>query len=51
VLVAERFGAILGATAMTVIVKLSLFLLVCIGVHITWNGMKALVESLTLHIG
>jgi small neutral amino acid transporter SnatA (MarC family) len=36
---------------MTVIVQLSSFLLVCIGVQITWNGMKALMESLTLHIG
>jgi hypothetical protein len=28
----------------------SLFL-VCIGVQIAWNGIKALLESLTLHIG
>ena len=48
---AERLARFLGATAMTVIVQLSSFLLVCIGVQITWNGMKALVESLTLHIG
>ena len=48
---AERLARFLGATAMTVIVQLSSFLLVGIGVQITWNGMKALVESLTLHIG
>ena len=35
----------------TVIVQLSSFLLVCIGVQITWNGMKALLESVTVHIG
>jgi multiple antibiotic resistance protein len=48
---ADRLARFLGATAMTVIVQLSSFLLVCIGVQITWNGMKALLESLTLHIG
>ena len=48
---ADRLARFLGATAMTVIVQLSSFLLVCIGVQITWNGMKALAESLTLHIG
>jgi multiple antibiotic resistance protein len=36
---------------MTVIVQLSSFLLVCIGVQITWNGIKALVESVTVHVG
>src|ERR1700720_1520260 len=48
---ADRLARILGATAMTVIIQLSSFLLVCIGVQIIWNGIKALVESLTLHIG
>jgi multiple antibiotic resistance protein len=48
---ADRLARILGATAMTVIVQLSSFLLVCIGVQIAWNGIKALAESLTLHIG
>jgi multiple antibiotic resistance protein len=48
---ADRLARLLGATAMTVIVQLSSFLLVCIGVQIMWNGMKALAESLTLHIG
>jgi multiple antibiotic resistance protein len=48
---ADRLARFLGATAMTVILQLSSFLLVCIGVQIAWNGIKALLESLTLHIG
>ena len=48
---ADRLARILGATGMTVITQLSSFLLVCIGVQIAWNGIKALLESLTLHIG
>jgi multiple antibiotic resistance protein len=48
---ADRLARILGATGMTVITQLSSFFLVCIGVQIAWNGMKALLESLTLHIG
>jgi multiple antibiotic resistance protein len=48
---ADRLARFLGATAMTVIIQLSSFLLVCIGVQIAWNGVKALLESVTLHIG
>src|SRR5271154_3528711 len=48
---AERLGRMLGATGMTVITQLSSFFLVCIGVQITWNGVKELMESVTLHIG
>jgi multiple antibiotic resistance protein len=48
---AERLGRMLGATGMTVITQLSSFFLVCIGVQITWNGAKELMESVTLHIG
>jgi hypothetical protein len=29
--------------------QLSSFLLVCIGVQIIWNGIKVLLESVTLH--
>lgn len=47
---ADRLARILGATGMTVITQLSSFLLVCIGVQIAWNGLKALLESLTLHL-
>ena len=42
----ERLARALGATAMTVIMRLSSFLLVCIGVQILWNGAKALIMSL-----
>ena len=48
---ADRLARILGATGMTVITQLSSFFLVCIGVQIAWNGVKALLESLTLHFG
>jgi multiple antibiotic resistance protein len=48
---ADRLARFLGATAMTVIIQLSSFLLVCIGVQIAWNGIRALLESVTLHIG
>ena len=48
---ADRLARILGATGMIVITQLSSFFLVCIGVQIAWNGTKALLESVTLHIG
>jgi multiple antibiotic resistance protein len=48
---ADRLARILGATGMTVITQLSSFFLVCIGVQIAWNGLKALLQSLTLHFG
>lgn len=43
---ADRLARILGATAMTVIVRLTSFLLVCIGVQIVWNGLSAFLRSL-----
>src|SRR3981189_254494 len=48
---ADRLARILGAMGMTVITQLSSFFLVCIGVQIAWNGIKALLESVTLHFG
>ena len=48
---ADRLARILGATGMTVITQLSSFFLVCIGVQIAWNGIKALLESVMLHVG
>ena len=42
----DRLARALGSTAMTVIMRLSSFLLVCIGVQILWNGAKALLETL-----
>jgi multiple antibiotic resistance protein len=42
----DRLARALGATAMGVIMRLSSFLLVCIGVQILWNGAKALLATL-----
>ncbi len=39
---------LLGPTGLTVIVQLTSFLLVCIGVQILWNGASALLVSLPL---
>jgi multiple antibiotic resistance protein len=43
---ADRLARVLGKTAMSVIMRLSSFLLVCIGVQILWNGVKALLVAL-----
>lgn len=45
---ADQLARILGKTGMTVIVRLSSFLLVCIGVQITWNGISTLFSSMHL---
>jgi multiple antibiotic resistance protein len=47
---ADRLAQLFGDTAMSVIVRLSSFLLVCIGVQIMWNGINALLASVTFHI-
>lgn len=41
---AERIAALLGATAMSVILRLSSFILLCIGVQIVWNGLSTLLR-------
>jgi multiple antibiotic resistance protein len=43
---ADRLAVLLGPTGMTVIMRLSSFLLVCIGVQILWHGVSALLGSL-----
>jgi multiple antibiotic resistance protein len=43
---ADRLARLLGATGMAVIMRLSSFLLVCIGVQILWNGVSVLLRSL-----
>jgi multiple antibiotic resistance protein len=43
---ADRLGAAIGPTGMNVILKLTAFLLVCIGVQIFWNGASQLLRSL-----
>jgi len=43
---ADRLCGVMGPTGMKVIVKLTAFLLVCIGVQILWNGASQLISSL-----
>ena len=43
---ADRLAAIIGENGMSIMLRLSSFLLVCIGVQILWNGVKALLLSL-----
>jgi len=43
---ADRLATIVGSTGMTVIMRLSSFLLVCIGVQILWNGVAALLHTM-----
>jgi len=42
---ADRMAAVVGESGMGIILRLSSFLLVCIGVQIMWNGVSALVHS------
>ena len=42
---AEPIAHILGETAMNVIIRLSSFILLCIGVQILWNGTSALLST------
>lgn len=46
---AEKLAEALGETAMNVTVRLSSFILVCIGVQIVWNGVSALLRSILAH--
>ena len=43
---ADRIAAVIGESGMSIILRLSSFLLVCIGVQIFWNGARALLNSL-----
>jgi multiple antibiotic resistance protein len=42
---AERLGRTLGDSAMNVIIRMSSFILVCIGVQILWNGLSTLLRT------
>ena len=46
----DKLARAIGATSMSVIMRLSSFLLVCIGVQILWNGAKALLITLNAPI-
>ncbi len=43
---ADQLAKVLGATGMSVIMRLTSFLLLCIGVQILWNGVSALLKAL-----
>jgi len=43
---ADWLAAAIGQSAMSIILRLSSFLLVCIGVQIMWNGVSALLKTL-----
>jgi len=46
---AEPIGRIVGETSMSIIVRLSSFILLCIGVQITWNGVSALLHTVLVN--
>jgi len=48
---ANALARFLGETGMAIIVRLSAFLLICIGVQILWNGASALLSAVVFHAG
>jgi multiple antibiotic resistance protein len=47
----DRLANVMGPTGMNVILRLTSFLLVCIGVQILWNGASKLLSSLPQVVG
>jgi multiple antibiotic resistance protein len=43
---ADRLSRVIGETGMSVLLRLSAFILLCIGVQIVWNGASALIRTL-----
>lgn len=43
---AERLGKAIGPTGTTILLRLSAFLLFCIGLQVLWNGLHELIETL-----
>src|SRR5215831_17227681 len=43
---ADRLSRLIGETGMSVLLRLSAFILLCIGVQIVWNGASALLKTL-----
>jgi multiple antibiotic resistance protein len=43
-----RLAGLIGATGTTIVVRLSAFLLICIGIQVLWNGMAELLSTLLL---
>lgn len=46
---AHRVISRLGSTGMMVLVRLSAFIMLCIGVGISWNGIKSLLAEIGIH--
>src|SRR5712664_219566 len=46
----DRLAAVIGESGMSIILRLSSFLLVCIGVQIFWNGASTLIRTLQVHV-
>ena len=44
-----RIAQFIGATGTTIVVRLSAFLLFCIGIQVSWNGMAELLSTLPLN--
>jgi multiple antibiotic resistance protein len=44
---ADRLAVVIGPSGMNVVLKLSSFLLVCIGVQILWNGLSRVAQLVT----
>ena len=44
---AEPIGRVLGDTAMSIFIRLSSFILLCIGVQIVWNGVSKLLSTIS----
>jgi multiple antibiotic resistance protein len=45
---AERISQRIGPTGMTIVLHLSAFILLCIGVSIGWNGIRALLSEIAV---
>jgi len=48
---ADRIGRVLGDAAMNIMIRLSSFILICIGVQILWNGVSSLLRTLIHPLG
>jgi multiple antibiotic resistance protein len=48
---AARLAALMGATGTTIVVRLSAFLLFCIGIQVLWNGASELLSTLPIGAG
>ncbi len=48
---AARVGQWIGHTGMIIMVRLSAFIVLCIGVQISWNGVKSLLASIGIGVG